>query len=95
MLEIFFLSEYPKRIQDFIEFARHNADSTSRIKYPCKRCVNILYRHITFVEEHLLHYGMDKKHTYWIWHGQDDSNEVVRDDDDTEDDSDFAGPVVV
>ena len=36
---------------------------------------------------------MDKKYTRWIWHGEGDSNEVVRDDDDTEDDSDAAGPV--
>ena len=36
---------------------------------------------------------MDKKYIYWIWHGEDDPNEVVRDDDDTEDDSDVAEPV--
>ena len=36
---------------------------------------------------------MDKKYTRWIWHGEGDPNEVVHDDDDTEDDSDAAGPV--
>ena len=36
---------------------------------------------------------MDKKCTCWIWHGEGDPNEVVRDDNDTEDDSDAAGPV--
>ena len=42
----------------------------------------MIYHHITLVEEHLLHYGMDKKYTCWIWHGEGDPNEVVRDDDD-------------
>ena len=36
---------------------------------------------------------MDKKYTCLIWHGEDNPNEVVRDDDDTEDDSDAAEPV--
>ena len=53
----------------------------------------MVYHHITPVEEHLLHYGMDKKYTYWIWHGEGDPNEVVRNDNDTEDDSDTAEPV--
>ena len=88
-----FLSEYRKRVQDFIEFAQHEADSASRIKYPCKRCVNMVYHHITLVEEHLLHYGMDKKYTCWIWHGEDDPNEVMHDDDDIEDDSDTTEPI--
>ena len=88
-----FLSEYRKDVRDFIEFARHKADSTSRIKCPCKRCVNMVYHHIILFEEHLLHYGMDKKYTCQIWHGEGDPNEVVRDDDDTKDDSDVAKPV--
>ena len=45
------------------------------------------------MEEHLLCYDMDKKYTCWIWHEEDDPNEVIRDDDDTEDDSDAAEPV--
>ena len=49
-----FLPEYQKEVRDFIDFARHKADSASRIKYLCKRCVNLVYRHITLVEEHLL-----------------------------------------
>ena len=89
-----FLSEYRKGVRDFIDFVRHKADSASQIKYPCKRCVNLIYHHITLVEEHLLQYGMDKKYTCWIQHGEGDPNEVVHDDDDTEDDSiDGAGLV--
>ena len=61
--EIFF-PEYRKGVRDFIDFARHKTDSASRIKYPYKRCVNIVYHHIILVEEHLLNYGMDKKYTY-------------------------------
>ena len=53
----------------------------------------MIYHHITLVEEHLLYYDMDKKYTCWIWHGEGDLNEMVRDDDDTEDDSDAAGPI--
>ena len=53
----------------------------------------MVYDHITLVEEHLLQYGMDKKYTCWIWHGEGDPNEVVRDDDDIEDDSNVAGSV--
>ena len=45
------------------------------------------------LEEHLLHYGMDKKYICWIQHGEDDPNEVVHDDDDIEDDSDVARPI--
>ena len=51
-----FLSAYRKEIRDFIDFARHKADCASWIKYPCKRCVNMVYHHIIFVEEHLLQY---------------------------------------
>ena len=58
-----FLSEYRKGVRNFIEFARHKADNASRIKCPCKRCVNMVYRNIILVEEHLLCYGMDKKYT--------------------------------
>ena len=76
-----------------MEFARHKADNASRIKYPCKRCVNLVYRYVTLVEKHLLQYGIDKKYTCWIQHGEGDPNEVVYDDDDTEDDSDAAGPI--
>ena len=47
----------------------------------------MVYRHITLVEEHLLQYDMNKKYTCWIWHGEGDPNDVVCDDDDTEDDS--------
>ena len=88
-----FLPEYRKRVRNFIEFAWYKTDSASQIKYPCKRCVNIVYHHITLVEEYLLYYGMDKKYTCWIWYGEGNLNEVVSDDDDTEDDSDAAGPV--
>ena len=88
-----FLLEYRKDVRDFIEFVRHKTDSASRIKYLCKRYINMVYRHITLVEEYLLRYGICKKYTYWIWYGEDDPNEVVRDDDDTEDDSDAAEPI--
>ena len=36
---------------------------------------------------------MDKKYICWIWHGEGDPNEVVRNDDDIENDSDAAEPV--
>ena len=42
----------------------------------------MVYHHISLVEEHLLHFDMDKKYTRWIWHGEGDPNEVVYDDDD-------------
>ena len=51
---VIFLSEYRKRVRNFIEFARHKADSAHQIKCPCKRCVNLVNHHITLVEEHLL-----------------------------------------
>ena len=66
----------------FFQFAQQKADSTSRIKYLCKKYVNMVYHYISLVEEHLLYYGMDKKYTRWIWHGEGDPNEVVHDDDD-------------
>ena len=47
----------------------------------------MVHHHISLVEKYLLRYGMDKKYTYWIWHREGDLNEVVYDDDDTEDDS--------
>ena len=53
----------------------------------------MVYHHITLVEEYLLQYSIDKKYTCWTWHGEDDPNEVVRDDDDTKDDSDADGSV--
>ena len=53
----------------------------------------MIYHHISLVEEHLLCYGMDKKYTCWIWHGEGDLNEVVRDDDNIEDDSDATKPI--
>ena len=61
-----FLPEYRKGVQDFFEFAQYKVDSASRIKCPYKRCVNMVYHHITLVEEHLLQYDIDKKYTYWI-----------------------------
>ena len=87
------MPEYRKGVRDFIDFARHKANSASRIKCLCKRCVNVVYHHITLVEEHLLRYGMDKKYTCWIQHGEDDLNEIVHNDDDTEDDSDVTKPI--
>ena len=48
----------------------------------------MVYHHISFVEEHLLCYGMDKKYTHRIWHRESDPNKVMRDNDDIEDDSD-------
>ena len=83
-----FLPKYRKGVWNFIEFTWHKADYASRIKCPCKRCVNMVYHHITLIEDHLARYGMDKKYTRWIWHGEGDPNEVVHDD--TEDDSDAA-----
>lgn len=53
----------------------------------------MVYRQISLVEEHLLHFGMDKKYIHWIWHGESDPNEVVFDDDDIEDDNDAEEPV--
>ena len=44
-------------------------------------------------EKHLLQYGMDKKYTCWTQHGEGNPNEVVHDDDETENDSDANGPV--
>ena len=90
MLEKFFCLNIEKF---FMDFARHKADSASRIKCTCKRCVNIVYCYITLIEKYLLHYGMDKKYTCWTWHGEGDPNEVVHDNDDTKDDSDADGPV--
>ena len=88
-----FLPEYRKGVRDFINFTWHKADSASRIKYPCNRYVNLIYHHIILIQKHLLHYDMDKKYTCWIQHREGDPNEVVHDDDDTEDDSDAAGLV--
>ena len=62
----YFLSEYRKGVRDFIKFTQYKTDSTSRIKYPCKRCVNMVHRHIILIEEYLLPYGMDKKYTCWV-----------------------------
>ena len=84
MLEVSFYLNI-ESVRDFIDFAWYKANSASRIKYPCKRCVNMVYHHIILVKEHLLHYSMDKKYTCWIWYGEGDPNEVVRNDDDTED----------
>ena len=53
----------------------------------------MVYRHITLAEEYLLQYGMDKKYTCQTWYGKDDPNEVVYNDNDTEDDNDADGPI--
>jgi Transposase family tnp2/Domain of unknown function (DUF4218)/Transposase-associated domain len=73
-----FLPVYRQGVRNFIEFARPKADSAGRIKCPCKRCVNYVYRHISLVEEHLLRFGMDKKYTRWVWHGEGDPYAPVR-----------------
>ena len=82
-----FLPEYRNGVHNFIEFACQKADTASRIKCPCKRCRNIFYHHISLVEEHLLHYGMDKSYTHWIWHEEGDPTEVMSDDDDSDADA--------
>ncbi|XP_068497787.1 uncharacterized protein [Phaseolus vulgaris] len=64
---------YEKGVEEFIQFAEHNAVSYKngvRIRCPCINCLNGRILSVSEIREHLLCDGFLKSYTTWTWHGE-------------------------
>jgi len=64
---------YEKGVEEFIQFAEHNAVSYKngvRIRCPCVNCLNGRILSVSEIREHLLCDGFFKSYTIWTWNGE-------------------------
>jgi len=64
---------YEKGVEEFIQFAEHNAVSCNngvRIRCPCVNCLNGRILIVSEIREHFLCDGFLKNYTTWTWHGE-------------------------
>ncbi|KAL3504223.1 hypothetical protein ACH5RR_034070 [Cinchona calisaya] len=62
--------DYLKKVNDFIEFAKHSMGDENTIPCPCKKCMNSNRRTLRQVKSHLNHSGIDKSYVFWVHHGK-------------------------
>ena len=60
--------KYSDGVRDFMSVARSYADSRGMIRCPCKRCKNVLFKHVDEMEDHLYIIGFDQSYTNWVFH---------------------------
>ena len=73
-------AKYSDGVQDFMSVAHSYADSRGMIRCPCKRCKNVLFKHVDKMEDHLYIIGFDQSYTHWVFHREsisEVSNRVV------------------
>ena len=72
--------KYSDDVRDFMSVVRSYADSRGLIRCPCKRCKNVLFKHLDKMEYHLFIIGFDQSYIHWVFHGESIlvvSNQVV------------------
>lgn len=67
-----------------MDLARDYVDRANRMRYPCSKCKNVLYKNIDLVEDHLFENGIYRDYTQWVHHGE-DIEMIINDDDDDND----------
>ena len=85
--------EFCKGLNEFIEMAKKNTNSESKVRWPCRRCRNgPPFRDLNVVENHLRDWGMDLTYKVWVHHGEDfmmKKDTKIGDEDDTNDYNDL------
>ena len=65
-----FSSEYVQGVTEFLKFAFDNACRDNMILCPCLSCVNLCWRPLEVVQEHLICNGFLSGYTNWVCHGE-------------------------
>lgn len=61
---------YAYGVKGFIDFAKGNADSSGRIRCPCRKCKHLSNHTLNLVEDHLYVNGIDQGYKEWVLHGE-------------------------
>jgi hypothetical protein len=72
-----FTPAYMDRVEAFMEFVEGKYLEDSKIKCPCRRCVNQVSRHQQEVNDHIHMFGMSLSYTRWIHHGESLGAEII------------------
>ncbi|XP_072084535.1 uncharacterized protein [Arachis hypogaea] len=72
--------KYLDGLDEFLDFAFHNAAEGTQILCPCKNCNNCAWGNREDVYEHLVCDGFDKGHSKWIFHGECGSSKSAKKD---------------
>ncbi|XP_042972958.1 uncharacterized protein LOC122304759 [Carya illinoinensis] len=82
---------YAEGVRNFLQMAQNHAMGNNRIQCPCRICSNNLFLPLLIVESHLFIKGIDPNYTEWIFHGEEETQNLNMDDEDAEmsDDDEF------
>ncbi|XLR00246.1 hypothetical protein S83_066444 [Arachis hypogaea] len=72
--------KYLDGLDEFFDFAFHNAAEGTQILCPCKNCNNCSWGNREDVYEHLFCDGFDKGYNKWIFHGECGSSKFAEND---------------
>jgi hypothetical protein len=70
VLELPFKPAYMDGVKKFMEFVKGKYPEDSKIKCPCRKCVNQVLQHQQEVNDHIHIFGMSPAYTCWIHHGE-------------------------
>ncbi|XP_028186434.1 uncharacterized protein LOC114373089 [Glycine soja] len=63
--------EYDNGVEDFLQFAKHNAAPIGGLYLcPCVNCLNGRRQSLDDIRTHLICDGISPNYTKWIWHGE-------------------------
>ncbi|XP_006596670.1 uncharacterized protein [Glycine max] len=63
--------EYDNGVEDFLQFAKHNAAPIGGLYLcPCVNCLNGRRQYLDDIRTHLICDGISPNYTKWIWHGE-------------------------
>ncbi|KAM3301389.1 hypothetical protein P3S67_015891 [Capsicum chacoense] len=72
---------YIEDFQSFMRLVRSNFDRNTKIRCPCRNCINVFFQTQEVVHDHLLLEGIMKSYVHWRHHGEQsqmrDNNEAV------------------
>ena len=63
--------KYKHWVEKFMKFVIVDAEDSSVIKCSCTKCMNLSFRTLKLICEHLYFHGFDVSYTTWSWHGED------------------------
>ena len=70
MMESKYCDKYVVGVSTFMKFVRDNMGEQSKIRCPCRDCLNVFTRCQDEVEDHLLFKGISESYTKWVYHSE-------------------------
>lgn len=62
--------EYIDGIKSFMDVAKKCVDKNNQVRCPCVKCMNVFFKPLDVVENHLYKPGMSVSYQRWVYHGE-------------------------